>query len=88
MHDQFNGDNGEGAVYLTGPRFNLIAGGSVFSGRDQQLQTSFDLSFPITTFQASDHSVWFYSNLLPVPALRLALDLEARGIPLATDADH
>jgi TubC N-terminal docking domain len=25
---------------------------------------------------------------IPVPALRLALDLEARGIPLATDADH
>jgi Flp pilus assembly protein TadD len=73
VHDQFNGDNGEGAVYLTGPRFNLIAGGSVFSGSDQQLQTSFDLSFPITTFQASDHSVWFYSNLLPVPALRLTL---------------
>ena len=24
---------------------------------------------------------------IPVPALRLALDLEARGIPLATDAD-
>ena len=25
---------------------------------------------------------------IPVPALRLALDLEARGISLATDADH
>jgi hypothetical protein len=25
---------------------------------------------------------------IPVPALRLALALEARGIPLATDADH
>ena len=25
---------------------------------------------------------------IPVPALRLALDLEARGIPLATDADR
>ena len=25
---------------------------------------------------------------IPVPALRLALDLEARGIPLATAADH
>ena len=25
---------------------------------------------------------------IPVPALRLALDLEARGIRLATDADH
>jgi hypothetical protein len=25
---------------------------------------------------------------IPVPALRLALDFEARGIPLATDADH
>jgi hypothetical protein len=25
---------------------------------------------------------------IPVLALRLALDLEARGIPLATDADH
>jgi hypothetical protein len=25
---------------------------------------------------------------IPVPALRLAIDLEARGIPLATDADH
>ena len=25
---------------------------------------------------------------IPVPALRLALDLETRGIPLATDADH
>jgi hypothetical protein len=25
---------------------------------------------------------------IPVPALRLALDLEARGIPLATNADH
>ena len=25
---------------------------------------------------------------IPVPALRLVLDLEARGIPLATDADH
>jgi hypothetical protein len=25
---------------------------------------------------------------IPVPALRLALDLEARGVPLATDADH
>jgi len=26
--------------------------------------------------------------MIPVPALRLALDLEARGIRLATDADH
>ena len=25
---------------------------------------------------------------IPVPALQLALDLEAREIPLATDADH
>jgi TubC N-terminal docking domain len=25
---------------------------------------------------------------IPVPALRLALDLEARGIRMATDADH
>jgi len=25
---------------------------------------------------------------IPVPALRLALDLEERGIPLATDTDH
>jgi hypothetical protein len=25
---------------------------------------------------------------IPVPALRLAIDLEARGIPLATDADR
>ena len=25
---------------------------------------------------------------IPVPALRLVLDLEARGIPLETDADH
>ena len=25
---------------------------------------------------------------IPVPALRLAVDLEARGIPLATDADR
>jgi hypothetical protein len=25
---------------------------------------------------------------IPVPALRLAIDLEARGILLATDADH
>ena len=26
--------------------------------------------------------------MIPVPALRLALDLEARGIPLETDADR
>jgi hypothetical protein len=25
---------------------------------------------------------------IPVPALRLSLDLETRGIPMATDADH
>ncbi len=73
VHDQFNGDNGEGAVYLTGPRFNIIAGGSVFSGSDQELQTSFDFPFPISAIQANDHTLWLYSNLFPVPELQLTL---------------
>ena len=43
----------------------------------------------LLTFLAPVEFVTLKGGLtIPVPALRLALDLEARGIPLATDADH
>src|ERR1700732_1627525 len=43
----------------------------------------------LLTFLAAAEFVTLKGGLtIPVPALRLALDLEARGIPLATDADH
>jgi hypothetical protein len=63
-------DTGEAAAYLTGDRFNIVAGGSVFFGSDQ-LSVSFP--FPITPLQFDDQSSWLYANLVPVMGLRLTL---------------
>jgi outer membrane receptor protein involved in Fe transport len=74
VHEHADADTGEGGAYLTGGRFNVVAGGSVFSGSDQLRPIlSGRTALPITTAQADDHSVWLYSNLTVVPALRLTL---------------
>jgi predicted Zn-dependent protease len=74
VHEHADADTGEGGAYLTGGRLNVVAGGSVFSGSDQLRPILFGrTALPITTAQADDHSVWLYSNLTVVPALRLTL---------------
>ena len=59
--------------HITRDRFNLVAGVSVFSGRDQLSPTLFGRAVPITTAPTNDHTLWLYGNLLPVPGLRLTL---------------
>lgn len=74
-HQSFNGDTGEAAAYLTGDRFNIIAGGSVLSATDQLRFTTPGPPSPLTNVQANDHSLWLYGNVVPVPSSGLQLTL-------------
>jgi Flp pilus assembly protein TadD len=73
LEDQnFDADTGEAAAYLTGDWFNIIAGGSFYSGSDELLVFATPgLSPPNFLFE--DQSSWLYGNLVPVTGLRLTL---------------
>jgi hypothetical protein len=73
VNEHIDEDTGEAAAYLTGDRFNIIAGGSVFSGGDQLSVAAFGFPFPITPLRFDAQSLWLYGNLVPVTGLRLTL---------------
>jgi Flp pilus assembly protein TadD len=73
VSQHWDADTGEAAAYLTGDRFNIIAGGSVLSGTDQLSVASFGLPFTTAPIQADDQSLWLYGNLVAVTGLRLTL---------------
>jgi hypothetical protein len=90
LPEHVDANTGEAAAYLTGNRFNIVAGGSVFSGRDQLSPIIFGSALPITTAPTDDHTIWLYGNVVPVPALRLTLggDLDQqRAITNRTEFD-
>jgi Flp pilus assembly protein TadD len=69
LEDQnVDADTGEAAAYLIGDRFNIIAGGSFFSGSDELI-----FATPGANFLFDDQSSWLYGNLVPVTGLRLTL---------------
>jgi Flp pilus assembly protein TadD len=73
VHQHVTDDSGEAAAYLTGDRFNIVTGGSVFFADDligRPLSRSPSL---ITPVQADDRGFWLYSNWSTVPVLRLTL---------------
>ncbi len=72
-HQHVTDDSGEVGTYLTGDRFNIVAGGSIFSGGDLIGQPLSASPSEIATVEDNDHSLWFYGNLSAVPALRLTL---------------
>jgi Flp pilus assembly protein TadD len=63
-----NTDSGEAGAYLTGNRFNIVAGGSVLDGSGQ-----LRFPFPFRTVGADEHGLWLYGNLTPISALQLTL---------------
>jgi Flp pilus assembly protein TadD len=73
LHEDAAADTGEGGAYLTGERFNILAGGSVFSGSDQLQPSAFGNPLPPTTAPADDHSIWLYGNVRVASTLRLTL---------------
>jgi tetratricopeptide (TPR) repeat protein len=73
VHQHVTDDSGEAGAYLTANRFNVVAGGSIFSGGDLIGQPLSALPSEITTVEANDHSLWLYSNLSVLPVLRLTL---------------
>ena len=73
LHEHTNADSGEAGAYLTGDRFNIVAGGSVFSGADHLRPTIFGFDLPTVIAPADDHSIWLYGNLAITPALRVTL---------------
>jgi Flp pilus assembly protein TadD len=73
LHEDAAADTGEGGAYLTGDRFDILAGGSVFSGSDQLQPSAFGNPLPLTTAPADDHSIWLYGNVRVASALRLTL---------------
>jgi hypothetical protein len=90
LGEHVDANTGEAGAYLTGDRFNIVAGLSVFSGRDQLSPVAFGRASPITTALTDEHSIWLYGNVLPVPALRLTLggDFDQqRAIVNQTDFD-
>jgi tetratricopeptide (TPR) repeat protein len=73
LHEHEDANTGEGAVYLTGERFNIIAGGNVFAGRDQLGPIVLGRALPVTSSPSNDHGAWLYGNIAPDPAVRLTL---------------
>ena len=73
VHQHVTDDSGEVGGYLTGSRFNIVVGAGIFSGGDLLGQPLFASPSEVATFEANDHSLWFYGNLSPTPALRLTL---------------
>jgi outer membrane receptor protein involved in Fe transport len=74
FHQHVTADSPEAAVYLTGDRFNLVAGGSSLSGSEligQPLSASPLLR--TQPFDVNDHSLWFYGNFSAAPVLRFTL---------------
>jgi tetratricopeptide (TPR) repeat protein len=80
LAEHLDQNTGEAGMYLTGGKFNLVAGGSVFSGKDATLEvvpaydyTSAGIS-PVT-----DRSAWAYATFAPFRPLKLTLggDLES-----------
>jgi tetratricopeptide (TPR) repeat protein len=73
LPEHVDANTGEAAAYLTGHRFNIVLGGSAFSGRDQLSPLVFGNALPITTAPTDDHNIWLYGNMAPVPGLQLTL---------------
>jgi Flp pilus assembly protein TadD len=73
VHQHVTDDSGEAATYLTGDRFNIVAGGGVFLGGDLLGLPLSASPSQITTVDANDYSAWVYSNLSAAPGLRFTL---------------
>ncbi len=90
LQQSINADTGEAAVYLTGHRFNIVAGGSAFSGLVQPQATVFGAPVSVPTIQDTNQSLWLYNNLLPIPELQLTIGGsfdQFRGIVDRTEFD-
>jgi len=73
LHEHVDADAGEAAAYLTGRRFNIVAGGSILSSRDEERPIVADMPLPIATDKMNDHAFWLYGTSIPAPGLQLTL---------------
>jgi len=58
---------------LTGNRANVVAGGSTFAGGDRVVTMLGSRLVQTARSQNHDQSMWFYSNVIPDPALHLTV---------------
>ena len=68
-----NGDELEGALYLTGQAFNVIAGGGYYYGEKNLSATSSGFTFPLPGSTATHDNAWIYANVRPYEPLLVTL---------------
>ena len=68
-----NGDFGEAAIYLSGQKFNVIAGGGYFDSHEKISVTFAGFSFPAADTEITHGNAWVYANSSPLESLHLTI---------------
>jgi tetratricopeptide (TPR) repeat protein len=65
-HETLNGDLGEAALYLSMPRFNVVAGAGHFDGNRKTYNIWYDILTPGADAPATHTTAWIYINGEPL----------------------
>jgi tetratricopeptide (TPR) repeat protein len=78
--NHLNANTGEGAVFLTGNRIQIIGGGGIFSALDQFRQPFSNNPSIVTPDQINDYATWLYGNVFALPTLQITLGADSVGL--------